>query len=191
MPHRTTSTVIIWDRFVRLFHWGLALLLVSAWVTIHMGMENAHAIIGYSVTGLLLARVVWGFIGSRHARFGDFVYRPTTILSYLKEIMIGQPQRYLGHNPAGGAMVIALLLTLLVMNLSGFVILATIEFEGPMVDMLHGLSDSSAYSWLTIHATTMNLIWGLVALHLLGVIAASWQHRENLPRAMVSGYKNH
>ena len=130
---------------------------------------------GYGVAVLILARIVWGFVGSRYARFRDFVYGPQTIVRYLADTMRMRAPRYLGHNPAGGAMVIALLATLVILCTSG-VMMTTDAFWGvEWVDDLHKASSN------------FSLI--LVGLHVTGVIIASLEHKENLIVAMITGWK--
>ena len=185
----SVSSIKVWDRFVRLFHWSLALLFISAYLTSQTGMQNTHMIIGYVLTGLISARFLWGIIGTSHARFSSFIYSPKQIIDYIKSIFSGHPKRYLGHNPAGAAMVAALLVSLSIMITSGFVIEATIEFEGLLMNLLSGIDDQTAYLWHDVHEVTTNIILVLIVLHISGVVLASKQHNENLVRAMITGYK--
>jgi cytochrome b len=128
-------------------------------------------------------------VGSRHARFASFRATPRAGLRYLAEVLRGQPRRYLGHNPAGALMVFALLADLAILLLSGILLQATLEFEGPLVDLLRGLDDAAVHRLLSLHRLAVNGLYVLAPLHLLGVALASFQHRENLVRAMVTGYK--
>lgn len=182
--------IYVWDKFIRFFHWSLLALVIGAYVTSQSGMQYSHEFIGYGLTALLIMRLIWGFMGSRYARFSEFVKTPHQTIRYLTSITKGQPKHYLGHNPAGGAMVLALLATLLFMSASGFVILATIEFEGPFVGALHGLSDQTVYLCYELHELSLDILFILITLHLVGVLAASLQHGENLPRSMITGYKS-
>jgi cytochrome b len=168
------ATEKVWDPFVRLFHWSLVACFAFSYLT---GDEwkNAHIISGYVIAGLVAFRVIWGLIGTEHARFSAFIYRPSTVVGFLKDTVRMRARRYIGHNPAGGAMVIALL-----------VLIATIATSGYMMttDAYWGVE------WVgNLHEGAVNLTLALVGLHILGVIVASFEHRENLVRAMITGRK--
>ena len=105
---RTPTSVEVWDPLVRVFHWSLVAAFVVAWVT-GGEVERVHIIAGYAILGLVALRVVWGLVGSRHARFSDFLYRPSTVIAFLKDSLDFRARRYIGHNPAGGVMVVLLL----------------------------------------------------------------------------------
>ena len=168
------DAVRVWDPFIRWFHWLLAILFTLAWYSGGI-WDNPHLVTGYGVAGLVLARIVWGFVGPRYARFRDFVYGPRTILRYLADALRMRAPRYLGHNPAGGAMVVALLATLVVLCTTG-IMMTTDAFWGVQwVDDLHQV------------ASDFSLI--LVGLHVAGVILASLEHHENLILAMITGWK--
>ena len=168
------DSVKVWDLFVRVFHWLLVILFAVAWYSGGI-WDNPHLAAGYFIFGLVVARIVWGFVGSPHARFSDFIYGPRTILLHIADMLRMRAPRYLGHNPAGGAMVIMLLATLIVVCISG-VMMTTDAFWGvKWVDRLHET------------ASTIALV--LVALHVGGVIFASIEHGENLVRAMITGRK--
>ena len=168
------DSVKVWDLFVRVCHWLLVILFAVAWYSGGI-WDNPHLAAGYFIFGLVVARIVWGFVGSRHARFSDFIYGPRTILLHIADMLRMRAPRYLGHNPAGGAMVIMLLATLIVICISG-VMMTTDAFWGvKWVDRLHET------------ASTIALV--LVALHVGGVIFASIEHGENLVRAMIIGRK--
>ena len=183
-------TVKVWDGVVRACHWGLVATFSALYVTAHNGMQNTHMLLGYLLTLLLGIRLVWGFVGSKHARFSDFSYRPSQVLAYLQAGLQGRAQHYLGHNPAGAMMVFALLIVLLSLSLSGLILQAGIEFEGPLLPLLHGMADDAVYLWEALHRFMSNAMLALIALHLMGVAGASIQHHENLIRAMLSGYKS-
>ena len=168
------DSVKVWDLFVRVSHWLLVILFAVAWYSGGI-WDNPHLAAGYFIFGLVVARIVWGFVGSPHARFSDFIYGPRTILLHIADMLRMRAPRYLGHNPAGGAMVIMLLATLIVICISG-VMMTTDAFWGvKWVDRLHET------------ASTIALV--LVALHVGGVIFASIEHGENLVRAMIIGRK--
>lgn len=179
----------IWDPFVRIFHWslvsGFAISFVSAeinWMTVHVWM-------GYFITGLLLSRIVWGLVGSRYARFSNFLYSISETLSYVRGMRAGHPPHYLGHNPMGALMVFALLGLCLLICLSGLTTLATIEFDGPLVFINAWFDDAMAYAAEDIHETLPWLTLAFVGMHVTGVVVSSRMHNENLVKSMITGYK--
>ncbi len=170
---REERTIPVWDRFVRVFHWTTVTLFAIVFLTAHI--QWIHQPLAYVILVLALARIVWGFIGSRHARFRDFVRHPRTVRAYLGDLRHGRARRYLGHNPAGGAMVVAILVMLLVVIGSGW-LSETNRFYGvPWVDHLHHIS--------------AHLLLLMIFVHVAGVIVSSVLHRENLVRAMITGRK--
>jgi cytochrome b len=169
-----TARIRVWDPLVRLFHWSLALSLAIAWLSAN-SWDDLHLWAGYAAGALVLARVAWGIIGMPYARFSQFVRSPRSVLAYLKAIARGGEQRYVGHNPAGGAMVIALILAMAATSVSGWA-LTTDAFWG--VAWMQRLHDALARGLLL-----------MVCAHLAGVILASYRHRENLVAAMIDGRK--
>ncbi len=164
----------VWDPFVRFFHWSLAALFFLAFIT-GEDLEQVHIWSGYGVAGLVALRSVWGFIGPRYARFSDFVRGPAAVLAYLRDSLYLRARRYIGHNPAGGAMILGL-----------FILIAGITATGAMMtgDAWHGVR------WIKeLHEILVNLAIMLVGVHVAGVIFASMEHRENLVRAMFTGRK--
>lgn len=185
----STQTVVVWDPLVRLFHWSLVVLFVTAYLSGEDGAESLHLPVGYLLLGLVTFRLVWGFVGSRYARFGSFLFSPSVTLDYLKEIARGHPRRYLGHNPAGAAMIFLLLGLLVATLISGLMVAAVIEFEGPLTNLLFTMDDSFAATVRTLHELCVDALLPCVAAHLVGVVLASRQHRENLALAMITGKK--
>ncbi|MDH5357456.1 MAG: cytochrome b/b6 domain-containing protein [Gammaproteobacteria bacterium] len=185
----TNQQIKVWDPAVRIFHWTLVSYFLIAYLT-EDDFMTLHAYAGYTIIGLIVFRVIWGLIGTRHARFTDFVCKPSVIASYLKDIFYNRAKRYLGHNPAGGAMVIALLVSLAITTLTGLMAYATEELSGPLVNLMQTVPDFIYDEAEDIHEFFANFTLILVGLHVLGVIAASISHRENLVRAMFTGYKD-
>ncbi len=120
----------VWDPFVRASHWVVAVGFVLAYVVEDEPLA-VHVWAGYVVGGLILLRIAWGFVGPRHARFADFVYRPATILAYIPALLLFRAKRYIGHSPAGGAMVVALLVTILATSVTGVFLYGAEEHAGP------------------------------------------------------------
>lgn len=198
---KTAATVRVWDPVVRVFHWGLVATFGTAWLTAEE-IQPVHEIAGYAVAGLVGVRLIWGVIGSRNARFANFVKGPKETLAYLGTVKRGTERRYLGHNPAGAAMIVALLLTLSATALTGWMMA-----EPDLVAMMPPLPQIAAPAWADedegeyrtgretdgpikeVHEVLANLLFLLAALHVGGVVLASVRHRENLARAMVTGEK--
>jgi cytochrome b len=168
------AQVKIWDRFIRIFHWSLVVLFATAFYT-RDKWEQIHIACGYAILALVLARIVWGFIGSAHARFSDFIFSPLTVMRFLFDTARFRATRYLGHNPAGGAMVVTLIVTLLTICGSGIAMTTNAMWGVKWIETIH---DAATYGTLA-----------LIALHLIGVILASVEHRENLVKSMVTGWK--
>lgn len=180
--------VRVWDPLVRLFHWSLAASFLVAFLT-EDDLLVVHVWAGYIIFGLILVRLIWGFVGPRHARWSDFIKEPGEIMAYLKDVLRFSALRYLGHNPAGGAMVVALLVSLIATGLSGLAVYGAQELSGPLAPMFSGLSEGWAHLLEDVHEVLANLTLLLVLLHLAGVVFASLQHRENLVRGMITGLK--
>lgn len=175
MPHSDAHpTVRVWDWGVRLFHWGLVLSFATAWLTSHSS-EDIHHMAGYAAAALIVLRVIWGIIGTHYARFSQFTRGPRTILEYLGAIATGSEARYIGHNPAGGAMVMTLMAAMIVTAFTGWMT-TTEQFWG--------------IEWVSrTHELSAKGVLLLVLVHLVGVTLASVRHRENLVRAMFTGRK--
>jgi cytochrome b len=180
--------VKVWDPFVRIFHWTLVLAVLTAYFT-EEDLLGLHTWAGYTVLALIGARLLWGLVGPRHARWSSFVRGPRATLAYVAELRRGQPKRYLGHNPAGAAMVVALLGGLTATAVIGLIVLGADQGAGPLAPYVQGLSAGTVHDLEEVHEWLANLTMLLVPLHLLGVALASLQHRENLVRAMFDGYK--
>ena len=174
--HRGSSTgapVRVWDLAVRIFHWSLVTSFAVAWLA-EEG-ESLHEIAGYAVLGLVAFRLLWGFVGTVHARFADFVPSPSVLIGYLRAMLAGRARRHIGHNPAGGAMIVVLLVMLALASGSGW-LMTTDRFWGE--------------NWLEdAHEILSELTLVLIALHVAGVLISSIAHRENLVVAMITGRK--
>ena len=179
------EATVVWDPLVRLFHWSLAIFFCLAYF-LEGEWLSMHSHTGYTVFLLVLFRVIWGTIGPRHAKFADFVTSPRASVVYLKQLLNGTAKRHIGHNPAGSAMIVALMITLSITALSGMALFAT-EGSGP-------LAATSIASWpegvlAEIHEYFTDFTLVLVIVHMGGVILTSVRHKENLTRAMITGSK--
>ncbi|PWE31293.1 cytochrome B [Maritimibacter sp. 55A14] len=197
----TAGKVRVWDPLVRVFHWGLVAAFAVAWLSAEE-LDTVHEVAGYVVAGLVAFRLVWGLVGSRYARFAQFLKGPAATLAYIGDMVRGKERRYLGHNPAGAAMIVALLVTL-----SGTAFTGWLMAEPDRVAMLPDITQIVAPAWADddgdeygergkvegaleeVHETLANLMLLLAAMHVGGVMLASVRHRENLVRAMVIGDK--
>lgn len=208
-----SNVIRVWDPLVRIFHWGLVLAFVVAYLS---GDEenSVHIYSGYVVAGLITFRLVWGIIGTRYARFSNFIYSPRAVIGYLKGLLAGRPKHYTGHNPAGGWMIMALLVTLAVVTVSGLKVYAIEEGLGPLagdtpsvslISQAHADSDdddddhgkhkegrheeAEEEFWEEIHEASSNFMLLLIVLHVAGVVVAGRLHGESLVKAMITGKK--
>ncbi len=209
--------VKVWDIFVRFSHWAVALGFFVAYLT-EDDLLTLHVWAGYLVGVLVVLRLLWGFVGPKHARFSDFIAGPRRVLAYLMKLASFRAPRHLGHSPAGGAMAIVLWLGLVAVVWSGLEFYAVEEGRGPLAALsaspvvaagpaslvaAAAASDDEAQqqaegaasegggesAWEEIHEILANLVMILVVLHIAGVLLASLVHRENLARTMVDGRK--
>jgi cytochrome b len=170
-----TTKIKVWDAPVRVFHWLMVLSFAGAYLSAESERWRLlHVTLGYTLGGLVAFRLVWGLVGTRYARFANFVRGPQAVLTYLRSLRKGQPQHHLGHNPAGAVAIVLLLLASVAVVGSGWAIYNDVGGE-----------------WLSeLHDIAANSMLLVVAIHVAGVLVASRLHRENLVRAMVTGQKN-
>lgn len=203
---RTRKTIRVWDLLVRVFHWGLVAAFATAWLTADE-RQSIHEIAGYAVAGLVAFRIVWGLVGTRYARFVQFVKGPGTTLSYLGNMVRGRERRHVGHNPAGAAMIVLMLITLSGTAFTGWLIAepsriavlpelpqivtpAFADEDGEYEEHEEGnRGEGGSEAFEELHEVLANLMLLLIAAHLGGVVLASFRHKENLARAMVTGTK--
>lgn len=174
MSENSAQRIRVWDAPVRVFHWLLVFCFVGAYLSAESEVWRLlHITLGYTLGGLLAFRLVWGVIGTRYARFGNFLCGPGAVLQYLRSIRAKQPEHHLGHNPAGSVAIVLLMLLGLGITASGYV---TYNDLGP--------------GWVAqLHDGLANAMVLVIIGHLLGVASASLQHRENLVRSMITGFK--
>ena len=167
--------ILVWDAPIRVFHWLQALSFFAAYLTADSErLRNYHVALGYILLGLLVFRLLWGFVGTHYARFRSFLFNPKEIVIYLLALIKGKPQHYLGHNPAGSVSVWMLLGLGIFICVTG--VMALQDDASDIVGDLHGV------------ATYIML--GVIVLHLIGVLISSILHRENLLRSMFTGFKS-
>jgi cytochrome b len=210
------NRIYVWDSFIRVFHWAVAIAFAVAYLT-EDEVLTVHVWAGYTIGALIVLRVVWGVVGPHYTRFNDFVCRPSSVLAYIRDLLLFRAKRYIGHSPGGGAMVIALLISLTLTVGSGLVLYGAEKQAGPLAPFflstagrvepgLPPLSvrtdesgdirrrdgrrrDPFVTAAKEVHEVFANLTLVLVLLHIGAVVLASFVHRENLIRAMVTGYK--
>jgi len=181
-----TRRIRVWDLPLRLFHWFLLICVSGAILSIEV-FDNIdwHLRFGLAVLALLIFRVIWGFVGSRHARFLEFVRGPGAILAYLRKMKSGEGVT-VGHNPVGALSVVALLLVLCVQAGSGLFLTDEILFEAPLFKYVSG---QTASLLAELHETNAALIFTLVGLHLAAILFYRFVKRDNLVTPMITGSK--
>ena len=166
--------ILVWDAPVRVFHWLMVLSFAGAYLSAESERWRlAHVTLGYTMAGLVIFRILWGLLGTRHARFSSFVRGPKAVARYLRAMLRGRPEHHAGHNPAGALAIMALLALTLGVAASGW-----------------ASYNEVAGNWLEdLHEAAANLMLAVVGIHIAGVVVASWLHRENLAGSMLSGRK--
>lgn len=173
--------VQVWDVPTRLFHWALVLLILIAWLTgEEEGAFELHMLAGEIIAGMLVFRLIWGFIGGEHARFSDFAAGPSAIIAHVRDLLSSRPHRHIGHNPLGGFAVFLLLLT------TGFIVVSGLfsgddDMRGPLSGLGPDMSE--------MHEVAFRVLLALVVIHILGVIVETVRARDPLVPAMISGWK--
>lgn len=168
------TKTLVWDAPVRVFHWLMVLSFAGAYLTAESERWRLlHVSLGYTMGGLVAFRILWGLMGTRYARFSNFVRGRAAIMRYLRSLLSSQPQHHVGHNPAGALAIVLLLLSSIAIVFTGW-----------------ALYNEVGGDWLEeLHEGAANFMLLLVGVHVAGVAVSSWLHRENLVRAMVTGKK--
>ncbi|MCC7217018.1 MAG: cytochrome b/b6 domain-containing protein [Burkholderiales bacterium] len=168
------TRILVWDLPVRVFHWLLALSFAGAFLTAESErVRDVHVALGYTFMGLVAFRLLWGAIGSRHARFASFAYGPKAVLAYLASLARRRPVHYAGHNPAGGWAIFAILALGIATAASGYAV----------------YTDAGGRWMESLHEGAANALLALAILHVVAVVLSSVLHRENLVTAMITGFK--
>lgn len=173
-PVKNPTKILVWDAPVRIFHWLMVLSFAGAYLTAESeSWRLVHVTLGYTMAGLVAFRLVWGLTGTRYARFAAFVRGPKAVARYLHALLRGQPEHTTGHNPAGAIAIVAMLGLTAAIGATGWAAYNDISGE-----------------WVTeLHELVANAMLLVVGIHVAGVVVASWLHKENLVRAMVTGRK--
>jgi cytochrome b len=184
---RADDRRLVWDLPLRLFHWLLALSMVASYVTAKLGFDwmQWHFYLGYWTIGLLVFRILWGFFGPRHARFGSFVRKPSAIWLYMKGMFSRGSPRSIGHNPVGGLMVVFMLLLVAVQVATGLFTTDDVVWAGPYNP---AVSSSTASTLSSIHNINFNFIMGAVALHIAAIVFYTLYKKQNLVVPMLHGH---
>ncbi len=168
------TNILVWDAPVRVFHWLMVLSFAGAYLTAESERWRlVHVSLGYTLGGLVAFRVLWGLLGTRYARFASFVRGPAAVMRYLSSIALGRPEHHVGHNPAGALAIVLLLLLSVATVASGWA----------------NYNDLGGHWLEELHEVAANLMLAVVGVHVAGVVLASWLHRENLVRSMLTGRK--
>ncbi len=183
--HEQTRWTKVWDAPTRLFHWALVALVAGAYVTAKNGWIDWHFRCGYSILTLLLFRIMWGILGSDTARFARFLKSPFAALRHLGHFTRREPDTEIGHNAAGGLMVVVMLALLCFQVGSGLFANDGLFTEGPLAKYANGLSDRIT-DW---HVFNFNLILAVIVMHVLAIIGYAVVKRHDLVRPMVTGKK--
>lgn len=186
---RRQAEVRVWDLPTRVFHWSLVALILASYLTgeFWRGVDMYwHQLSGYAILALVLFRLVWGFAGTRHARFVDFLRPPGEMLAYLAGLLSGRASSYAGHNPLGGLSVVLLLAVLLLQAVSGLFASDDIFVEGPLAGLVSGATVDRMTS---LHHLAFDLLLALIAVHLAAIAFYEAVRGQRLIRAMVSGRK--
>lgn len=167
--------ILVWDVPTRLFHWLMVLSFLGAFATGDSERwRDVHVALGYTLSGLIGFRLVWGIVGTRYARFASFAFGPSAVLSYAKSLLQLRPRHFVGHNPAGSWAIFAVLTLGILTVASGY-----------------GTYNEIGGEWLEeLHEGAANVMLVLAVVHVVGVMATSLLHRENLARSMITGYKS-
>ena len=204
MEQQQPRMLRVWDPVVRIGHWTLVVSFFVAYFT-EEDFLALHVWAGYVLGCVVLFRLLWGFVGTRYARFSDFLYSPARIVEYLRGLRQGRAAHYVGHNPAGGVMIVLLLISLSATVYTGLEAYAVEKNAGPLAALrttaesgrslspaksTHAAGDKEGEGfWEELHEFLANFTLMLVIVHVCGAVASSYLHRENLVKAMITGSK--
>jgi cytochrome b len=172
--NKEKTNILVWDAPVRVFHWLMVISFAGAYLTAESERWRLiHVTLGYTMGGLVAFRIIWGLVGTRHARFSSFVSGFASVRRYVQSLIAGKPEHHVGHNPAGAVAIVLLLISSIVIVATGWGVYN--DTGGKIVEELHEVS--------------ANLMLLIVIVHVAGVVVSSWLHHENLIRSMLTGRK--
>ncbi len=163
----------VWDPHVRILHWTLVACVFGN--LLNESGYPIHRALGMLASAVVVIRIVWGFVGTPHARFSDWLPWPSRLIPYLKALLRNRAPRHIGHNPAGALMMLALMALVLGLGISGFLMTTDAFYEDETL--------------LAVHQTLVGILTGAILLHVAGALFESWKHRENLVASMIHGDK--
>jgi len=181
-----TCRVRVWDLPTRLFHWLIVALVAAAYATLRLNWMQWHGWAGEALLAALIFRLLWGFFGSDTARFSHFLGSPRTATRYLKRSLVREPDQQIGHNPAGGWMILLLLVLLLAETLTGIYVANDVADVGPLTEITPA---QVADAIRTAHGVLWNTLLAAIALHVLAIAGYAWVKGQNLLLPMISGTK--
>lgn len=190
MSETNAKTILVWDIWTRLFHWSLVTIVFIQWFSMEImadGMQ-IHEYAGYCLLALLIFRISWGLLGTKYARFSQFLYSPKTVINYAQSVTKKDSKPYSGHNPLGGLSVIAILFLLLAQVISGLFMTDDILFYGPYYDSVPGDVQKMMSQ---IHHYAFDGLLILIAIHLMSVIFYQLVKKQSLVQGMIHGKKQH
>ncbi len=179
---------LVWDLPLRLFHWLLVLSMIGSWVTAELGFDwmQIHFYFGYATIGMLVFRVIWGFVGPRHARFAEFLTGPSGVWRYARTLAAGTMIHTAGHNPLGAISVIVMLVLVAFQVSTGLFASDDIVWSGPYYG---AVSEATADRLTSLHHLNFNIILVAVSLHIMAVAFYFLVKKQNLVAAMLHGKK--
>jgi len=186
--HKTTQQIRVWDPLVRLFHWLLAVCFLIAYV-VEDDRLNLHVLVGSILFGLVIFRLIWGIMGTEHSRFADFICSLKQIMRHFRDLVRLHPAQHTGHTPIGGVMIVLLLFGLLLLTLSGVMLYALEGALLPFAGLITGVDLDTTILIEHMHGRTADLLALLVLFHIAGVLFESLLQKQNLVRAMITGFK--
>jgi len=174
------TSIRVWDRFVRVFHWSLVLCVLANYFIIDDG-ELIHQWIGYTASGFVVARIVWGFVGSRHARFSDFLPTPTRLKQHVSRVVAGEPDFHPGHNPLGALMMLALITLVLALGATGFMQTLDAFWGEEWLQELHEILGSTLIGFAVLHAAAAIIMSRIEGINLIGAMITGVKARSGKP----------
>jgi cytochrome b len=182
--------ILVWDPLVRIFHWLLTACFLIAYI-LEDKMLNLHVLAGSIVLGLVIFRLIWGVMGTAHSRFSDFACSFRQIIQHLHGLVFLRSAHYIGHTPAGSVMIFLLLAGLMVLTLSGVMLYSLENASLPFAGLMDGINLDTALFIENVHGLIADLLALFILFHVAGVLVESILQKQNLIRAIITGYKTY